>query len=287
MIKVSTTLRVAAFAAAVVVLCGCKPTSPIIEKPIPPGMKDEIISLLNSRADSVRTLKAKLDVSVRTAEMTSAENCGGVLIAQGPDKIRIYGRHDMLDYRPFDIGSDGKTWFVHTHIEENNQIHLGPTDALEEWFDPGIRVRPADIVLALGIGRLEEDLPKKELLFTRHQGFYLITEVVTNRSGRYVAKRITIEPDWCVITRLETFRPDGRIDMVAEMKFDENGGASSGVPKSARIRLLRDDGFLLDMSLHDRETGVKVNAKRVFALPRDMAEIPPQNVYRHEAPPEE
>jgi hypothetical protein len=169
---------------------------------------------------------------------------------------------------------------VHTHFKEQNEIDIGPANLLDEYFDPSVPLRPRDIVLALGIGRLDENPPRRELLFTRVPGSYEITEVVTNASGRYPAKRITIDPQLIVITRMETFRPDGAIDMIADMTFDRTPGPSaSSIPTSATIRLLRKDAFLLELKLQERQTGVRL-PKKIFAIP-DTEGIPV--VRRHDS----
>lgn len=257
---------------------GC-PKQPIRDVPVPTRRKAEVISILNSHADLTRTVRAKLSVKIQTAKMKRPEKCEGSLAAACPDRLRIRGRHDLLDYPPFDIGSDGRTWFVHSHYEEHNEIHLGPTHLLDEYYDPEVPLRPGDIVLALGVGRLTEKPPHRELLFTRHPGYYLITELVTNASGRYVAKRITIDPERVAITRLETYRPDGAIDMIADMTFDESAGGAGSIPASARIRLLRKDAFLLELKLHKRRTGVRL-PRKVFRIP-DTGKIP--TVHLHDS----
>lgn len=259
---------------------GCAPKPKIIDKPVPPLSKHEVLSRLNTQADLTKTLRADLDVKVRTSNMRRAESCQGSLAAEYPDRLRIKGRHDLLDYPPFDIGSDGNTWFVHSHFKEHNEIDIGPTYLLDEYFDPSVPLRPRDIVLALGIGRLDESPPRRELLFTRHLGYYQIIEVVTNASGRYTSKSLVIDPDLIVITRMETYRPDGAIDMIAEMTFDRTPGAiAASVPTSARIRLLRKDAFLLELKLKERRTGVRL-PRKVFTIP-PLDDIPV--VHRHDS----
>jgi len=278
--KAARAIRVfgAVLAAAVVGCCGGQ--KKIVEEEVPPLGKAEVISILNSQADLTRTLRAKLDVKVQTSGMRRAESCEGTLMAEYPDRLRIRGRHDLLDYEPFDIGSDGETWFIYSHFEELNEIHIGPTHLLDEYFDPGVPLKPSDIVLALGVGRLEENPPTRELLFTRHPGYYLITEVVTNASGRYVSKRMVVDPALIVITRMETFRPDQGIDMVAEMTYDRVTPGAPLTPSSARIRLLREDAFLLELKLRERRAGVRL-PKKAFVIP-DTEKIP--TVYPHDSP---
>jgi len=266
--------------ALVIGTAGCAKTSLLVkEGPVGPLGKSEVLSILNSQADLTKTVRAKLSVKVQTSNMKSPESCEGSLAAMYPDRLRIRGRHDLLDYPPFDIGSDGTTWFVHIHYRDQNEIHLGPVQLLDESFDPGVPLSPRDIVLALGVGSLDENPPQREFLFTRNPGYYLITEVVTNASGRYVSKRIFVDPTLGVITRMETFRPDGGIDMIAEMTFDPKAGPTRPVPLSARIRLLRKETFLLDLTLKERQVGVPLPPK-VFAVP-DTSDIP--HVYRHDS----
>ncbi|HUU43801.1 MAG TPA: hypothetical protein VMX57_08475 [Planctomycetota bacterium] len=253
----------------VVLAAGCaKP--PIIEKPVPELSKAEVLSRLNSQASDTAGLEAKLDVKVRTSQSGREDSTGGNLAAAWPDKLRIRGRHDLLDYAPFDIGSDGETWFVQMHLGEQNDLHTGATHVLDEKFDPGVPLRPSDVVVALGVGRLDEKPPYRELFLTRLPGTYLITEFVSNRSGRYIARRIWVDPDSMVITRVESFRPDAAIDMIAEMTFDPRSEART-VPVTARIRLIRKDQFQLDLKLRDRKTGPidPARARRLFAVPTD------------------
>ena len=247
---------------------GCaKP--PIVEKPVGKLGKEEVLTQLNSRATETKGLQAKLDVKVRTSKMKREESCGGSLWAGHPDRLRIRGKHDLLDYPPFDIGADGKTWFVHTQFEKQNEMHVGPTAALEEKFDPAAPVRPSDVVLALGVGALEDAPPKRELFLTRNPGQYVITELANNASGRYISRRMWVDAEKMVITRIETYRPDEGIDMIAEMTFDKNSEMKT-VPVKARIRLLRKDAFLLELTLKERKTGeiAPGKARRVFRVPQ-------------------
>ncbi|HUW55810.1 MAG TPA: hypothetical protein VMZ92_04185 [Planctomycetota bacterium] len=260
------------------VLTGC-PRPPKRDLVVPTRQKEEVLSILNTHADLTRTVRATLSVTAKTPGMKKAEKCEGSLAAAYPDRLRIRGRHDLLDYPPFDIGSDGETWFVHTRFKEHDEIHLGPTRLLDERFDPTVLLSPSDIVLALGVGRLTDDPPRRQLILSRHPGFYLIDEWVSNRSGYYRAKRVTVDPELMVITRIETHRPDGATDMIAEMRFDPKATAARSVPTFARIRLFRQDVFLLELTLKDRRTGVSL-PPRVFTVP-NTEDIPA--VYRHDS----
>ena len=250
---------------------GC-PRPPIIPKKVPGLLRSQVLHVLNSRAKKTATLRARLSVNVRTARMRRTESCGGALRVQYPDRLRLRGYHDLLDYPPFDIGSDGRWWFFHVHFEDTNEIHVGTVRALEERFDPQVPLRPIDIVTALGIGRLEEVPGRRELLFTRHPGYYLFTEVVTNRSGRYIARRITVAPERLVITKLETFRPDGAIDMIADVSYDSKDEALKEIPTSVRLVVLREEQFLLELRLRDRRIGEPLKPK-TFQTP-DTSVIP-------------
>ena len=239
--------------------------------------KEEVLSILNTHADLAKTVRAKLSVKLKTPGMKKTERCEGYLAAEYPNRLRIRGRHDLLDYPPFDIGSDGRTWFMHIHYEELNEIDLGPTRMLDQRFDPTVPLRPRDIVLALGVGRLTEEPSRRELAFSRHLGYYQIDEWVSNDSGRYLAKRIAVDPELMVITRIESYRPDGATDMIAEMKFNRKSKRTRSVPTSARIRLLRQGEFLLELKLKKSRTGVRLPS-RVFTIPK-TENIP--TVHRH------
>ena len=229
--------------------------------------KEEVLSILNTHADLTKTVRSKLSVKVKTPNMKKTERCEGNLWAEYPDRLRIRGRHDLLDYPPFDIGSDGTTWFMHIHYEELNEMDLGPTHVLDQRFDPTVPLRPRDIVLALGVGPLTEAPSRRELTFSRHPGYYQIDEWVTSGAGRYLAKRIAVDPELMVITRIESYRPDGAPDMIAEMEFNPKSKGARSVPTFARIRLLRQGEFLLELKLKKSRTGGRLPS-RLFAVPR-------------------
>jgi len=264
---------------ALLLAAGCKTTPPIQERPVGLLSKSEVMTRLNTQAELTKTVRAKLAVKVQTSGMRSPESCDGSLAAECPDRLRIRGWSDLLGYPPFDIGSDGTTWFVQIHTPENNEIHIGLVQLLDESFDPGVPLSPRDIVLALGVGRLDESPIAHELFFTRNPGYYLITEIVTNTSGRYVAKRIFVDATSVLITRMETYRPDGGIDMIADMTYETKASTAKTVPVSARIRLLRKEALLLDLTLKEREAGVALPAK-VFTVP-STEDVP--HVYRHDS----
>lgn len=258
-------LAMAMSAALVACVAGCA-SKPIVEGKIGTLDKAAVISYLNRQAESTRSVSANLDAKYQSESMGSPEGCGGNLAAMFPDKLRIRGHHDLLDYPPFDIGSDGTTWFAHIHIQSNNRMDLGPTASLDETYDPFALLKPRDVVMALGVGPIIEG-KGSELLFTRNPGFYLLTEVVNEAKGhRYVAKRIFIDPDLMAITRMETYRPDAAIDMIAEMTYEQHPQPGKVVPTSATIRLLRNPKQLLELQLKDRVTGADIPVKR-FAVP--------------------
>ena len=260
--------RIVGLATAIALAVGCA-KQPIIKEAVPTGSKDQVIKAVNARAKAARSLVAALSVKlqIQTAKTNQVENCGGNLAVEYPDRLRIRGKHDLLDYPPFDVGSDGQTWFWHGHFQDYNEMNYGPTAYLEQKFEPNALLKPRDVVMALGIGPIVETAGNSELLFTRNPGHYLITEVVNNKDGRYVMKRIFIDPDLMAIIKMETYRPDGAIDMIADMTFDETAKDSSrGVPTGARIRLLRTDAFMLDLTLKDRKIGESMNPK-LFAMP--------------------
>ncbi len=253
-----------ALAGLLALAVGCA-KQPIVKEKVPTGSKEEVISRLNNQAEATRSVTANLSVKLQTSKMDRPEGCDGKLAAMYPDKLRIRGSHPLLDYPPFDIGSDGRTWFWHGHFQSFNEMHYGPTAYLEQRFEPMALLKPRDVVLALGVGAILEG-SGNEVLFTRNPGHYLLTEVVNNADGRHILKRIFVDPDLMAIYKMETYRPDGGIDMIAEMTFDEKASRARNVPVSARIRLLRTEAFLLDLTLKDRNTGEEISPRR-FAMP--------------------
>jgi hypothetical protein len=255
---------------SLVALAGCR-TAPEL-KEVPELGKTAVLSRMNTQAAKVGGLRARLDVRVQAPGMTHIESMNGYLAAAPPDRLRIRGQHDLANAK-FDIGSDGQRWFVHTQGGELNEMHVGSVEALGEEYDPTVPLSPGDVVTALGVGELNERPPDSELFLTRHPGHYQITEIVSNASRRYVSRRLWVEPEAMRITRIETYRPDEGVDMIAEMQFDEAGGSTRAVPVKATIRLLRgeqENHFYLELSLRNRETGPidPAKAKKLFATPR-------------------
>ncbi len=256
--------KVISVAVVAALLGGC-PKQPIIDKPVPVGSKDQVVKALNERAKAMHSLVADLSVKLQTSKMDHPEGCDGSLAILYPDKLRIKGSHPLLDYAPFDIGSDGTTWFWHGHFQQFNEMHYGTTAWLDQKFEPMALLKPRDVVMALGCGPIVV-AANAELYFSRHPGYYELTELSTTAEGRYMTKRIYVDPDLMAIYRLETYRPDTAIDMIAEMTFDANSKNNRGIPTGARIRLLRTDAFLLDLTLKDRKTGEEPKVK-LFAMP--------------------
>jgi hypothetical protein len=128
--------------------------------------------------------------------------------------------------------------------------------------------------MALGLGNLEDNAPAREILFTRDPGTYVITEIVRNESGRYISKRIFVDPELLAISRLDTYRPDGALDMTAEMTFNRKAAQYNWLPVSAKIIVLREKPFLLDLTFEKREFGKPLPAAR-FAVPnlRNIPEV--------------
>lgn len=225
-------------------------------RPTPSGSRPEVLSLMRQRAESLKTLRAKVSMEVKLSEMKNAEKLTGNFAASGPASLRLMADHPLADYRVLDLGCDGSTWWVHVHAEETNRVDYGRVADLSP-VDCEVPVRPDQIVAILGMAPLRDRPPDAHWVFTLHPGHYLLQEVVRSNGTRHVATRIHVDGKTQLITRYETLLPSGRIRLSATLG-DYHVVDDVQIPGMVRIRVLTSEG---EDRLDLRFTEVKVNPK--------------------------
>ncbi len=266
--KPKTLLSLMLVAFASVLLTGCPDQQ---QKPVPTRDKPDVISVLDARVAALRTLSAKLSMKVRLPGMHSSEDLSASFSAAGPNRLRLKARHALLDYVPLDIGCDGASWWVCSHYEDTNRVDYGRLAELDR-LNIDVPLRPDQIVALLGMTPLRDNPPFSNWVFTVESGEYLLQEIVREDSSRYVATRIRLDGNTCLIHSYETLLPNGRTDMIATLS-DYKTIDNVPVPRKISIRLLgRKEPGKLDIILGD----VQVNPSlppNVFRTP-DFESIP-------------
>ncbi len=241
-------------------------------RPIPSKRRPEVMSMMRQRAETLRTLSAKLSIKVKLGSMKRAEKLSANFAARGPACLRLRADHPLLDRKPLDMGCDGVTWWVHVRYQDVNRVDYGKLSDLKRTRMDAVPLRPDQIVALLRMAPIQDRPPGAHWVFTVHPGFYLLQEVVRADGTKYVATRIELDGDTNQIRRYETLLPSGRTDMSATLQ-DYRTIGDIPVPRRIRIRFTRDeDQGTLDLEFKN----VKVNPElpsRVFK-PLRFDEIP-------------
>ena len=262
-------LMLAAVACAGMMLIGC-PRQDV--RPIPSKRRPEVLSIMRQRAETLRTLSAKLSIKVKMGSMKRAEKLSANFAARGPACLRLRAEHPLLDRKPLDMGCDGVTWWVHVRYQDVNRVDYGKLSDLKCTRTEAVPIRPDQIVALLGMAPIRDRSPDAHWVFTVHPGYYLLQEVVRADGTKYVATRIELDGDTNQIRRYETLLPSGRTDMSATL-HDYRTVGDVPVPRRISIRFTRGkDQGTLDLEFKK----VKVNPKlpsKVFK-PLRFDEIP-------------
>ena len=257
---------------AALAFAGCAPQEP----KLPPRTRAEVLSIMDQRAASLKTLRAKLSLDVKLGDMSSAQNFSASFAASGPSSIRLHARHPLVDYDPIDLGCDGSTWWVYLHYQDTNRVDYGRLVDLERTASD-VPLRPDQVVAILGMTPLRDNPPISNWVFTVYPGHYLLQEIVRADGTRFVATRITVDGDTNLITRYETLFPSGRTDMMATL---DHYRTVNGFPiaSNVHVRLLgRKHENRLDFAFSD----VQVNPTLPAGIfnPLDFNSIPQRFVH--------
>ena len=123
--------------------CGGPPGPPPQLQPGAPGTASELVERIESRVDSLETLKLGLEITWRDLTTGKRESCAGSLTFQAPGNLRLKGTTKAF-FTVFEmVANDRETWLA---IPREEQVIFGPR------HDPDWRrlpLSPDHLLLAL------------------------------------------------------------------------------------------------------------------------------------------
>jgi len=129
-----------------------KVQSNISTAPLKSATKDELIQIINSEAEKIRTLNATVDIDTsvggaKRGKVTEYKEIRGYVLVRKPSMLRMIGLMPIVRNRAFDMVSDGdnfKLW-----IPPKNKFIVGRNDVVRPSNEPLASIRPQQIYDAL------------------------------------------------------------------------------------------------------------------------------------------
>lgn len=205
--------------------------------PAPPreATLDELIANLNSQADDVRTLQAKVDLETTTGSVYSGvineyHDVQGYVLIQKPDLIRIIGQAPVVGTNIFDMVSDADEFRL--YIPSKEKFIVGKTSLRRDSENKLENMRPRhilDAMLVPGVSAhdhcyLEE--AELEGANKSERRYYIVTVLGIEPNGTVELKRkVWFDRSDLEMARLQLYEPGGRhVEDVQYSDYQNLGG---------------------------------------------------------------
>ena len=246
--------------------CGGGPSIEPVDTTMMPEMEAtvaELVEGINVRADSIRGIKADLDMSFIRAPGEKSRGCQGKLVAfrarAAADGSRIYLKgYKSLIPSFFTLISDGTGFWL--HIPSEKVVYTGPYDRTETADTAEVDLEAADLARALFV---EPFAPADIAGLSEESGVYIVT---LTRNGA-LRRRLWIEKKMFAVVMEKYYNPAGGEDL--ELRRSKHT-LYGGVQYPLEITIFKPDS--------GREISLLI---REFTL--NPAGIPPE-AFRFEAP---
>ncbi|MGO9272977.1 MAG: LolA family protein [Terriglobia bacterium] len=205
--------------------------------PAPPreATLDELIANLNSQADDVRTLQAKVDLETTTGSVYSGvineyHDVQGYILIQKPDLIRIIGQAPVVGTNIFDMVSDADEFRL--SIPSKAKFIVGKTSLHRDSENKLENLRPQHILDAMLVPAIsahdhcyleeaESEAAKKD-----ERRYYIVTVLGIEPSGTVELKRkVWFDRSDLEMARLQLYESGGRhVEDVQYSDYQNFGG---------------------------------------------------------------
>jgi len=131
---------------------------------------------LGRRADSITTLKARLDIHYQGPQLEGPQSCDGLLRYQAPDRVRLRADRDFVG-QIFDLASDGQRfwcWFIDPEAKAPREVVTGTLATLGRCPEQGLATLSVNLGEVLGLLRPPEETATQKLVVTTYPDRYLI-----------------------------------------------------------------------------------------------------------------
>jgi hypothetical protein len=224
----------------------------------------ELVETVNSRADSIRGVKAALDLSFRRSPGDEAKGCRGRLISfrgdrRGPGtEIYLKGYRRLMPTF-FTLTSDGNSFWL--HIPGENTVYTGPLDRTEHADTAEVDMQASDLARALFVEPFDS----------------AAVSGIIEEAGQYV---LSLARDGTLWRRLWI---DKRIfAVVGEKYYNSRGGVELELRRS-RHALAGGTYYPLDIEILRPGSGSEISLV-IRELLLNPEPVPPR-VFEFEAPP--
>jgi len=219
--------------------CAVKQTTVIqpFAVPAPPreATLEELIANLNSQADDVRTLQAKVDLETTTGSVYSGvineyHDVQGYILIQKPDLIRIIGQAPVVGTNIFDMVSDADKFQL--YIPSKAKFIVGKTSLHRDSENKLENLRPQHILDAMLVPPIsahdhcyleeaESEAAKKD-----ERRYYIATVLAIGPNGALELKRkVWFDRSDLEMARLQLYEPGGRhVEDVQYSDYQNFGG---------------------------------------------------------------
>lgn len=192
--------------------CGGGPDIELVDTSMMPEMEAtaaELVEGINARADSIRGIKADLDMAFRRSPGEKLKGCQGKLVAlraRGEaDGSRIYLKgYKSLIPSFFTLVSDGTGFWL--HIPSEKVVYTGPYDRAETADTAEVDLEAADLARALFVESFD---PADVAGLTEESGVYIVT---LTRNG-WLRRRLWIEKKIFAVVMEKYYNPAGGEDL--------------------------------------------------------------------------
>lgn len=223
----------------------------------------ELIEGINVRADSIRGIKADLDMSFLRSPGEKVKGCQGKLVALKAEWEGVGSKIYLKGYKKliptfFTLKSDGTGFWL--HIPSEKVVYSGPYDRTEEADTAEVDLEAADLSRALFVEPFD---PADIARLSEESGVYILT--LTRDGG--LLRRLWIEKKMFAVVMEKYYNPLGGEDLeVRRSKHMSSNGMF----------------YPLEISIFKPESGRKISMT-IRDLELNPVGIPPE-AFRFEAP---
>ena len=241
-------------------LAGCvRPERRAIELPQTYDRPD-LLGELRRRAETVVTLKAKLNIHFETPELDGPQSCDGLLRYQAPDQVRLRGDRDFVG-QVFDLVSDGERysyWFMDPETRAPGTTYTGSLADLARRSEGGLASLSLNFGELLGLLRLPEETADTKVLIATYPDHWLIDLVLVEEAGLRLLRRWWVDRVSLACRRIEIFGEGG--ELVMEVELDDHDIVGPGlVPLARHVRFdWPGSGEALTFELRDLQANVPI-----------------------------
>jgi len=186
----------------------------------------QLLQVLRRRADTVATLKARLDIHFQGPEMEGPQSCDGLLRYQALDKVRLRGERDFVG-EVFDLASDGERYQYRLLDSETKALgpeQSGSVTELRQSPERGLATLTLNLGELLGLVRPPERTATINVLVKIYPDHYVVDLVDVAGDTVYPLRQWWVDRVDLTCSRIEAFGASGELVMEATLSDYQRPG---------------------------------------------------------------